>query len=100
MKRCFLSGLDTKAFVQERSSLSWGMQVSAERSDSYPRTASGGLKPVPDPVWLLINDFSISQTPRAEVLNLLHGHKLPCLMYYTQVAQLHPSAILEDHDST
>ena len=68
------------------------MQVIAKRSDSFPAGEPTFGKADAEPVWLLINDFSICQTPKAEALQLFNGHKLPCLLYYTQARQL-PSII-------
>ncbi|KAF8066299.1 Pan2 [Scenedesmus sp. PABB004] len=38
--------------------------------------------------WVVINDFSISAVPAAEVRAWYDGQKLPCLLFYTQVAEL------------
>ena len=44
------------------------------------------LQGPPAPNWLLINDFSLSPCPPAEVRNVYSGQKLPCLVYYTRVS--------------
>lgn len=61
------------------------LQVVAKRSGSFPAGETAASKGDAEAVWLLINDFSICQTPRSEALQLFGGHKLPCLLYYTQV---------------
>lgn len=60
------------------------LQIVAERSNSFAQGEATAGTTTSEPVWLLINDFSISQTPRAEALQMFQGHKLPCLLYYTQ----------------
>ena len=65
--------------------LAW-VQVSAERMDSLSRSGRLRRAGQQEPTWLLINDFSISPTSKSEVLQLFGGHKLPCLLYYTQAS--------------
>lgn len=72
-----LDGVDTQSLKH--------LQVTAERSSSLARSGSGE-----GDAWLLINDFSISTMPVEDVLALFGGHKLPCLLFYSQACHLSP----------
>lgn len=89
--RLALKGASVQTFRPDEQSP--GVQVSAERSLSFSRAHPRPGELSAEPVWLLINDFSIMQMPRGEAMQLFGGHKLPCLLYYTQVIHWPESAL-------
>eukprot|EP00850_Spirogloea_muscicola_P011319 SM000070S21285 [mRNA] locus=s70:22412:31223:- [translate_table: standard] len=38
--------------------------------------------------WMLFNDFCITPTPAQEVVSFYGKRKIPCLLYYTQIAEV------------
>lgn len=55
------------------------------RPISVQRVSSARMNRPGAPQWLLFNDISVSPASASEVTQLYGVHKIPCLLYYTQV---------------
>ena len=61
------------------------------RPISVQRVPSARVNRPGAPQWLLFNDISVSPAPASEVTQLYGVHKIPCLLYYTQVNSSAPT---------
>ncbi|CAL5225176.1 g7957 [Coccomyxa viridis] len=89
------AGVSQNRLQADLSTTAADISVPGLQPISVKRVLSASLNRPAAPQWLLFNDFSVSPAPPSEVTQLYGVQKVPCLLYYTQVASMDAASAAE-----